>query len=279
MARRAHWLLAALGLLMLGLAAQVTSIDRAEPEKALGTEKGAGDLIPAGAWTVQTGAGGWGNKELQTYTEDAVRFGVDGSITITAREIPNGTASRYTSGRVTTVGRWSFVEGTVTARIRLPDGQGLLPAFWLLGDDLATVGWPACGEIDVVETPNTTARSVHSIHGPQSADPTNGWRVNLGVDHSPPLSGGFHDYSLVRTRERIVILVDGVTVLDRNPSDLGFGHRWVFDQPFHLVVSLAVGGVWPGDPDESTPATATLEVAWIRFGNQVEFPAGAGAGS
>lgn len=208
---------------------------------------------------MQTGDGGWGNQELQTYTSDAVRFGLEGSITITAD------LRARTSGRITSAGSWSFSKGALTARIRLPDGQGLLPAFWLLGDDLDSVGWPGCGEIDVVETPNTTTASVHSIHGPLASDSRRSWQLSRTVDHTPALSGGSHDFSVVRDTGRIVLAVDGRTVLDVRRDQVDNSDRWVFDQPFHVLFSLAIGGNWPGPPDASSPASATMVVESLRY--------------
>ena len=214
-------------------------------------------------WTVETGGGGWGNHELQTYTDDAVRFDDGGGIAITARVHGSGAGATCTSGRITTTGKFSFTEGTLTARIRLPEGQGLLPAFWLLGDSLATKGWPACGEIDVVEAPNDTRHSVHSLHAPRKGG-GQPWRLNKSVEAPAPLSRDFHDYAVQRRKGRVVVLVDGTVVLDRGRPDLKKG-RWVFDRPFHAVLSLAVGGDWPGPPDRTTPRRSVLEVASVRY--------------
>ncbi|MCB0911302.1 MAG: glycoside hydrolase family 16 protein [Propionibacteriaceae bacterium] len=225
-------------------------------------------LLGRDRWTVQTGAGGWGNHELQTYTESAVRFTDDGGIRITAHVRGSGPEAVCTSGRITTAGRFSFTEGTLTARMTLPEGQGLLPAFWLLGDGLASAGWPACGEIDVVETPNTSDRSVHTLHG-KKAHKQLAWHLGNTVEWATPLSRGHHEYTVKRRPGRVVILVDGRVVLDRTRSELG-PKRWVFDEPFHVLLSLAVGGDWPGPPDASTPATSVLAVDRVRFTPGVE---------
>ena len=220
-------------------------------------------VLPRDVWTPQTGGGGWGNHELQTYSADAVRFGDDGGISITATVRGSGRQATCVSGRITTAGRFSFTEGTLTARIRLPDGQGLLPAFWLLGDSLDAKGWPACGEIDVVETPNDTRHSVHSLHGPRRHG-SQPWHLNEGVDRKVPLSRDFHDYSVQRCKGRVVVLLDDEVVLDRRRSQVKQG-RWVFDEPFHVVLSLAVGGDWPGPPDRTTPRRSVLEIASVRY--------------
>lgn len=224
-------------------------------------------LLRRDRWTIQTGAGGWGNHELQTYTESAVQFSDDGGIRITAEIRWAGTRATCTSGRITTAGRFSFTEGTLTARMRLPEGQGLLPALWLLGDSLDVAGWPACGEIDVVETPNTSLRSVHSLHG-KKAHKHAPWQVDTTREWTSALAGGFHDYTVQRSPGRVTILVDGNIVLERTRAELG-PQRWVFDDPFHVLLSLAVGGDWPGPPDRSTPATPVLAVQEIRFSPEV----------
>lgn len=220
----------------------------------------AGDR-PAGFWNIQTGGGGWGNEELQEYTSDAVALDGEGNLAITATIPRDG--STPTSGRVTAAGSFSFETGTVSARIKLPDGTGLLPAFWLLGDATATVGWPAGGEIDVVETPSTASASHHSVHGPSVVDGT--WRATQGVRHETPLSDDFHVYTVEKSPGRLVILLDDEIVLDVSEDDVPDGGTWVFDAPFHPIFTLAVGGNWPGDPDETTPETATMLIDWISY--------------
>lgn len=223
-----------------------------------------GSISPAD-WTIQTGAGGWGNNELQTYTKDAVRFGKDGRITITAKVDSSNAREKLTSGRITTAGRWSFVEGTLTARLRLPEGKGLLPAFWLLGDDLDRVGWPACGEIDIVERPNTAGKAIHTLHGPLLESPAEQWQQSATSIVPEHLRSSAHEYSVSRGRDRVVISVDGRMVLEQRRAQLPVAYRWVFDRPMHVLLSLAIGGNWPGPPDSSTPPTASFEVEWIRF--------------
>lgn len=215
-------------------------------------------------WTVQTGGGGWGNQELQTYTTSAVALDGTGALGITARIGGTSRAPVYTSGRITSHGHGSFTYGLLEARIRLPEGQGLLPAFWLLGDDLYTAGWPAAGEIDVVETPNTTAASEHHVHAPSSA--ASGLASAGGRVLAPTrLSGGYHLYSVEKSPGTIVIRVDSRVVLTVTPKSLPRGGRWVFDKPFHALFSLAVGGVWPGPPDASTPKTSVMSIDWLRL--------------
>ncbi|WP_344737097.1 glycoside hydrolase family 16 protein [Microbacterium awajiense] len=222
---------------------------------------------PAGAapdrnvWSIQTGAGGWGNEELQEYTEEAVELDGEGNLVITATVPADG--STPTSGRLTTHDKWSFTYGRLSARIQLPEGQGLLPAFWLLGDSIDTVGWPAAGEIDVVETPNDTSRSVHHLHGPTGR--TDRWSINEGVNMPAPLADDFHVYTVEKHPGRVILAVDDRIVMDVEEWDVPLPGRWVFDAPTHVLFSLAVGGVWPGSPDATTPTETRMVIDWIMY--------------
>ena len=222
---------------------------------------------PAGAkpdrnvWTIQTGGGGWGNDELQEYTEDAVALDGDGNLVITATVPQDG--GTPTSGRITSQGKWSFTFGRLSARIKLPEGRGLLPAFWLLGDSIDRVGWPGAGEIDVIETPNGTSRSIHHLHGPTGL--TNKWSLNEGVDMPEPLSEDFHVFTVEKQQGRVIMAIDGHVVMDVEEWDVPIPGRWVFDDPTHALFSLAVGGNWPGDPDSTTPETNEMVIDWISY--------------
>lgn len=263
--RGRNWWLAGAGATAVGVLAYALWSSGGVPRVTPSGDSSSPYTLGPEVWSIEQGDGGWGNNELQTYTSDAVDLGDYGSVTITARISGSGDDTRYDSGRLTTATKWSFTEGRVTARIKLPEGQGLLPAFWLMGDDLYTVGWPRSGEIDVVETPNSTSRSVHSLHGPLTGSYTEEWKYDNTVAHDAPLAAGYHDFSVERWPGRVVIRVDGEIVLDKSADSLSDGKDWVFDGPFHLVLSLAIGGNWPGDPDETTPRESTMSVEWIRY--------------
>jgi len=221
----------------------------------------AGSVPDPASWSAQTGAGGWGNDELQTYTSEAARLDGDGNLVITAEIAPDGT---ITSGRLTTQTKRSFSAGTVAARIQLPDGAGLLPAFWLLGDAVDTVGWPAAGEVDVVETPFSTGWSSHLLHGSTVLAPLSDVQSGGGAQHEVRLSEAFHVYAVTRTDEAVTWTIDDVVVQEVRRDTAPEGLRWVFTKPFHVLLSLAVGGRWPGAPDASTPATSRMVVDWVR---------------
>lgn len=215
-------------------------------------------------WTIQTGAGGWGNKELQTYTTAAVQLDGAGALTLTATIGGTPAQRTYTSARITSQGKGSFTYGRLEARIKLPQGQGLLPAFWLMGENLPTVGWPAAGEIDVVETPNTTSITQHHVHAPSTTSATAVVTVGGGENQPAPMSAGYHVYSVEKTQGRIVLGIDGRAVLTVTPSSLR-GGRWVFDQPTHALFSLAIGGVWPGPPNSTTPPVSVMSIDWLHL--------------
>lgn len=226
----------------------------------------AGTPPDPSVWTAELGAGGWGNNELQTYTAQNAWLDGDSHLVIAAKVDENApVGEQYTSARLTTKGSVAFGYGTLEARIKLPEGQGLLPAFWLVGDDIDDVGYPPSGEIDVVETPNNTSTSYHNVHVPALSDPATKRSVQTEVAQPQPLSDDFHIYSVERTATRVSIRVDGVLVADVTPADLPPDSEWVFDKPARMLLNVAIGGDWPGDPDASTPAQSTMVVDWVRI--------------
>lgn len=222
-------------------------------------------------WSFDLGAWGSGDGELQTYTGNAANVSLDGNgdLAITALKQsstgPDGLTRHYTSARLETAGLFSFTYGEVEARMKIPAGQGLWPAFWLLGDDINSVGWPASGEIDVMEMlGQDTSRVYGTVHGPASGSTPN-YQVQ-GQEVSPgSLADAFHTFGVIWQAGRITWTLDGVAYATVTPSDLAPGQRWVFDgHPFHLILNLAVGGSWPGPPNASTPLPSTLSVDWVR---------------
>lgn len=218
---------------------------------------------PAAGWRIDTGGGGWGNNELQFYTDDPdnVSLDGDGHLAIVARGDASGDA--ITSGRVSTQAVVELGYGRAEARIALPAGPGLHPAFWLLGSDIDSRGWPASGEIDVIETLNFAGEYHTGVHAPRDGAPR-GQQVAASGPAPFPLAGEFHTYWVEKTPGRIVTGVDGLTLFTVTPADLAPDADWVFDAPFFLLFNLAVGGDWPGPPDPSTPNPSTMLVDWVR---------------
>jgi beta-glucanase (GH16 family) len=219
-------------------------------------------------WTHDVGAYGAPDNELQTYTSSTANASLDrqGHLAIVARQQtatgPDGLTRNYTSARLETQGLFSTTNGLIEARMKIPAGAGLWSSFWMLGNSINTAGWPACGEIDVMETLGQDPFTVRAtIHGPGGRS---GYSRGKDFDSTGSLASGFHIYGVSWSRNSVTWLLDGVPYATMTPSDLAPGQTWVFNHPFHLVLNLAVGGNWPGSPNASTPFPATLTVNWVR---------------
>ena len=221
----------------------------------------AGQLPNPANWVFDIGTD-WGNRQLEFDTDRPENVSLDGegNLAITARRESYG-GSAYTSGRIKTQGLFEQAYGRFEARIRLPVGQGIWPAFWLLGSDFDTVGWPECGEIDVMEYRGQEPTIVHgTVHGP-------GYSAGGGLTGRYLLTGdrfdtGFHEFAIEWTDERIVWFVNGERyhAVDRSdPTGL-----WVFDHPFFILLNVAVGGNFVGPPGESTNFPQSMLVDWVR---------------
>lgn len=223
----------------------------------------AGTPPDSSLWGYDTGAG-WSN-ELQTYTDSTDNVYQDGSghLVITAIRTPGG---GYTSGRIKTQNRLAMGYGRVEARIQMPPGPGILPAFWLLGSNYPSVGHPKCGEIDIVEY----VRSVFhfTIHGPQDDGDYNGDDTGVSIAQTPTFdpTTGFHTYWVQRSPDNITIGVDDMTTAVFTPDSLPAGATWVFNnQPMFAIVNFAVGGGWAGSPDATTTFPQSMLVDWFRY--------------
>ncbi len=220
----------------------------------------AGSAPDPAHWNYDIGGGGWGNNETQTYTDsvDNARVDGDGHLVIEAR---NG-GPTYTSARLTTKDRFDFVYGRAEARIQLPRGEGLHPAFWLLGSDLDRVGWPESGEIDVIETVNAATSYHGGLHGP--SDAAAGWAQYEDRDQPGSLADGFHTYWVNRTPGRIELGIDQTVTRVFRESDMAAPDRWVFEKPFLLILNIAVGGNWSGPVGPQSVFPARMLVDWVR---------------
>jgi len=220
-------------------------------------------------WIVEKGGNGWGNDELQYYTAHASNIRQEnGDLVIEAIKEqftgPDGVQRNYTSARLKTQGRFSQRYGRFEARIQIPSGQGIWPAFSLFGDDLPAAGWPACGEIDVMENiGNQPAVIYGSLHGPGysgAASLTATYRLPSGR-----FSDGFHIFAVEWEPQAVRFFVDDKLYATRTPADVPPGDRWVFDHPFFLVLNLAVGGNLPGSPAASTVFPLRMLVDYVRI--------------
>lgn len=220
-------------------------------------------------WVLESGGGGWGNHELQTYTTRPANLSVEGGhLVIRAlRERhtgADGIERSYTSARMKTLGRFSQAYGRFEARLQVPYGQGIWPAFWMLGDDIEKAGWPTCGEIDVMENIGREPTVVHgTIHGPgYSGGKGIGTAVRLPSEAR--FADGFHEFAVEWEPQALRFYLDGTLYATRTPADLPAGAKWVFDHPFFIILNVAVGGDWPGKPDATTTFPQVMRVDYVR---------------
>ena len=223
--------------------------------------------ISTANWGYDLGNGGFGNNELQNYTSRPENARIDnGMLVIEARRESLG-GSAYTSARLKTQGKQSFGINTwVEARINAPEGQGIWPAFWMLGNSISTVGWPSCGEIDIMEIQGQNPfRNFGTIHWADAS----GQHVSFGgiFNSSTSLSAGFHTYAISRTGSSIKWYVDRVQYAEANISG-GINSTSEFQGPFFVILNVAVGGNFVGSPDVSTVFPQQMQVDWVRvWGN------------
>ena len=223
----------------------------------------AGQLPDPGKWKFDIGTD-WGNAQLEYDTDHPENVSLDGQghLAITAREEEFG-GQDYTSGRIKTKGLFEQTRGRFEARIKLPIGQGIWPAFWMLGNDIDQVGWPQCGEIDIMEYLGHEPRVLHgTIHGP-------GYSGGRAITKSHTLGQGgfnlgFHVFAVEWKEDSITWFVDGYDYHTATVSDLPPGTTWVYNHPHFMLLNLAVGGRWPGSPDETTVFPQTMLVDWVR---------------
>jgi beta-glucanase (GH16 family) len=213
-------------------------------------------------WGFDTGA--WGNGELEYYEPANAKLDGRGHLVITALPEANQSDGRsYTSARLETLHTFQFEYGLVEARVEVPAGRGLWPAFWALGNNAYHLGgWPRSGEIDTMEVRGSDPYVVNgTVHGPWPGA-THGIG---GSSHSPTsLASGFHVYGVEWEPERISFLLDGATYETITPADLPAGSSWPFKHPYFLLLDLAVGGEWAGSPNPTTPFPAKMIVDWVR---------------
>ncbi|MFM7030832.1 MAG: family 16 glycosylhydrolase [Micrococcales bacterium] len=226
------------------------------------------------------GGGGWGNQEHEAYVDDHATLdgSKQGNLVISAtRYTPNlndiyytcpidtqGSACEFLSSRIQTQGNLQFQYGQLSARIKVPSGDGVWPAFWLLGNDISTNAWPNCGEIDIMEARGDQypANVFGTAHGPgySGADGI----VNTATSKSP-LSAGYHIFTVVWQKNKIQWLLDGKVYNTVTPAIVGAGKEYVFNKPFFLILNLAMGGNFVGGPVDPTLNSADMSIDWIRY--------------
>ncbi|WP_068617954.1 RICIN domain-containing protein [Paenibacillus tuaregi] len=218
-----------------------------------------GSTLNRSNWTpeIGTGNGGWGNNELQYYTDRSQNLQVTGgNLVITARKEAYG-GMNYTSARIKTQNLKTFTYGKIEARIKLPSGQGLWPAFWMLGSNFDTVGWPYCGETDIMERVNNNPFVNGAVHWDA------GGQADYGKESGNLDFSQYHVYSVEWDSKYIRWFVDGQQ-FNEFYIENGTGNTEEFQRPFFLLLNLAVGGNWPGAPNNSTPFPSQMLVDYVR---------------
>ena len=208
-------------------------------------------------WTVIEGAG-W-DRGSQTYAASNAVLDGQGRLRLRALRTDSG----YTSGRVETRRKVSFGYGTLIVRMKMPAGIGLWPQFWLIGADEDTYPWPEAGEIDVVEQVSDPKKRYSSLRGPIPGV-ENSLQQQI-VGEGPDLSADFHDYWVIHEENKITVGLDEVVWGTFTPATLPPDAEWVYNKPSCLVLNLAVGGPWPGEPDASTQFPTDMLIDWVHW--------------
>ena len=234
-------------------------------------------------WGYDIGGGGYGNNELESYTSRTNNARIEGGqLVIEARQEnytgPDNILRNYTSARMLTRGKWSWTYGRIEARIKIPKGQGIWPAFWMLGTNIdAGVNWPNCGEIDIMENigkPTEQGKVYGTIHGPQSGGDYNGG-AGVGGNYTLPVgvfADDYHVFAVEWTTNQFKWYVDTNLYFTATPASLPSGGTWVFTNPQYLILNVAVGGNWPGNPDGTTVFPQQMLVDYVRVYSPVTVP-------
>ena len=228
-----------------------------------------GSPVDTSKWVRESGGNGWGNQELEYYTtrpENAFQQGGNLVIKVLQEKYTgaDGVTRDYTSARMKTLGKFSQKYGRFEARIKIPQGQGIWPAFWMLGVDIEKIGWPKGGEIDIMENIGKEPATVHgTIHGPgYSGDKGIGFPYNLPPDQH--FADDFHLYAVEWESKAIRFYVDDHLYATLTPADLPKGTKWVYAHPFFMLLNVAVGGSWPGNHDAASVFPQTMLVDYVR---------------
>jgi beta-glucanase (GH16 family) len=261
-------LLLALMLMLSLLASQqhMTPAAQAQTWNLVWSDEFDGTSLNTSNWTYETGGGGWGNNERQYYTNGQNATVSGGVLTIQARRVTSGYSCWYgtcewTSTRIKTQGKHQFTYGRLEARLALPLGAGVWPAFWMLGGNFATVGWPASGEIDIMEHINSDSTIFGTLHWDSNGYATYGGNTQV----SGPTA--YHVYAVEWTPSYIRWFIDGRQYHEANIAG-GINSTDEFHRPFFFLLNLAVGGNWPGMWNGTTPTTLNYLVDYVRVYQQ-----------
>jgi beta-glucanase (GH16 family) len=225
----------------------------------------SGTNLDATSWAydIGTGSGGWGNNELQYYTNRPDNVYLDnGKLVIQAKK-ESFMGSAYTSARIITKNKRDFTFGRIDIRAKLPVAKGLWPALWMLGKKIDQTSWPACGEIDIMEL---VGKDPNKVYGTLHWAASNGTRQLFGTNYTLPtgtFAEKFHVFSLVWEADKLEIFMDDISYYKFDKSKVG-GAAYPFNEPFFLIFNVAVGGDWPGSPDATTTFPQQMVVDYVR---------------
>lgn len=212
--------------------------------------------IDTTAWTFESGDNGWGNNELQYYTQKGNEELKNGLLIITSRK----TGNRYTSARMISRSKRIFTYGYIEIRAKLPKGKGTWPAIWLLGQNMTQVGWPACGELDIMEHVGKDPGQIHcSVHNPSGCGQT----PYTGIIRLADPFNTFHLYAVDWDKNRIRFLVDNKLVYEYAPKQKNEAN-WPFDKPMYIIFNIAVGGNWGGPVIDDSCFPQAMAIDYIR---------------
>lgn len=228
-----------------------------------------GSRPDSGKWNVLNNDSGFGNGELEYYTDRPVNAHLqNGNLVITAqKEVykgADGAVRQFTSGRLESEGHFQLQYGRVEARIKMPKGQGIWPAFWMLGANFKSADWPSCGEIDTMENIGREPSTIHgSLHGPgySGGNPLTG---EFTLPDHQLFSDGFHVFAVEWEADAIRFYVDNKLYETQTAANLPSSKPWAFNHPFFILLNVAVGGYWPGNPDETTAFPTSMLVDYVR---------------
>jgi beta-glucanase (GH16 family) len=243
--------------------------DYVEKLELIWSEEFEGSSVNTNDWTFETGSHGWGNNELQNYTDGDNAEVIEGKLIITARKVnDNYEPGSYTSSRMTTRSKHSFQYGRMEIRAKLPSGTGIWPAIWMLGSNYTSIGWPDCGEIDIMEyvgyQPNTVHATIHNLSGYGSNG--NGSSYELITCEEE-----FHNYGIIWTEYKISFYVDSTdNIIHTYAPPVKNEENWPFDQPAFFILNVAVGGDWGGAQGiDNSIFPQSMEIDYVRVYQEV----------
>ena len=239
--------------------------DYAQYTEMVWNDEFTGSAIDPAKWAYETGGGGWGNNELEYYTSSSENSYINnGNLVIEAKRQAQG-GRDYTSARMLTKGKQSFKYGRIDVRAKLPQGQGLWPAIWMLGADIDQNNWPKCGEIDMMELrgqqPNKFLTTMHFSKPDGSHELKGGPDQTLANGN---FSDDFHVFSSVRSKNQIRFYLDGNLYYTFTNGDVG-SNNYPFNNPFFMLLNVAVGGDFLGNPDATTVFPQQMQVDYVRY--------------